>query len=51
MAQAHWVSVVEPRALPEPELHHLLRRSYELARTRLTKSAQLRLAEMDAPRD
>ncbi len=49
LARARWVSVIEPRALAEAELHALLRRSYELVRAKLPKAEQRRLTAMDVP--
>lgn len=43
LARARWVSVVEPHALAEAELHDLLRRSYQLVRAKLPKAEQRRL--------
>jgi predicted DNA-binding protein (MmcQ/YjbR family) len=43
LARARWVSIVEPRALAEAELHDLLSRSYKLVRAKLPKAEQRRL--------
>jgi len=45
MARAHWVQVASAKVLPAAELRELIRRSYELVRSRLTKKAQRELAD------
>jgi predicted DNA-binding protein (MmcQ/YjbR family) len=45
MARAHWVQIASAKALPAAELRELIRRSYELVRSRLTKKAQRELAD------
>lgn len=45
MARAHWISLLEPDALPDAERDALIRRSYELVRAKLTKAAQRELGE------
>lgn len=50
LARAHWVSLAEPGALAAAELRALLRRSYELVRSKLLKGEQRRLAEAETPR-
>ncbi|MFZ5636810.1 MAG: MmcQ/YjbR family DNA-binding protein [Pseudomonadota bacterium] len=45
MARAHWISLVEPDALPAPERDALIRRSYELVRAKLTRTVQRTLGD------
>lgn len=50
LARARWISLIEPRALTETELHALLRRSYELVRAKLPEAEQRRLADSETLR-
>lgn len=45
LARARWVRIASPRPLPPAELRELIRRSYELVRTKLPKKAQRELAD------
>lgn len=45
LARAHWIQVARPERLPPDELQALLRRSYELVRTKLPKKTQRELAD------
>lgn len=44
LARAHWIDV-DPGALPADELRALVRRSYELVRTKLSKTQQRQFAD------
>ena len=43
LARAHWVSVLPSSAMPRAELEALLRGSYELVRSKLTRKLQREL--------
>lgn len=45
LARAKWISLAEPGAMTDAELAPLLRRSYELVRSKLTKAKQRELGE------
>lgn len=47
LARAHWISLVDPEALPDPELRTLLRGSYALVRAKLTRTLQRALADQE----
>lgn len=46
MAQARWVSVIEPGRFATAELERFVRESYALVRARLTKKAQAALGPL-----
>lgn len=45
MARAHWISLDDPKVLPQAELEALVRRAYELVREKLPKKLQRELGE------
>lgn len=45
MARAHWISLIRPDALPAVERDALIRGSYLLVRTKLTKRVQRELGD------
>jgi predicted DNA-binding protein (MmcQ/YjbR family) len=45
MARAHWVTLDDASVVPRAELEALLRRAYELVRSRLTKKLQRELED------
>lgn len=45
LARAHWISLAEPAALAQAETEALIRRSYELVRSRLTRKLQREFAD------
>lgn len=46
LARAHWIAVTEPRRFETSELEALVRNSYTLVRSRLTKKLQAELAPL-----
>ena len=45
LARAHWITLVDPGALPPSDTSALVRRAYELVRARLPKRQQRELAD------
>jgi predicted DNA-binding protein (MmcQ/YjbR family) len=48
-ARFHWVTVLPPHALRDPEIRDLLRSAYEIVRAALPKKTQQQLAALRKP--